>query len=147
MSYVKGFFFPTQLIFTLMNSYMKVIKVYFLIEEFTFRKHSNDNRYQEELADKLFNEVRILCWVFTHPDNHKIKVPHIRNTWGKKCNKLLFMSVAEDPEIPELVVLPVENGRGHLWFKTKHAMEYVYKNHINDAEWFMRADDDKLETI
>lgn len=53
------------------------------------------------------------------------------------------MSMQEDPEIPELVVLPVENGRHFLWKKTRLAMEYVYANHINDADWFMRADDDK----
>lgn len=109
----------------------------------THKVVNNDERYEQELADKLFNEVRILCWVFTHPDNHKKKVPHVKATWGKKCNKLLFMSIQNDTDIPEIVKIPVENGREHLWNKTKLTMEYVYKNHLDDADWFMRADDDK----
>lgn len=103
----------------------------------------NRQKYDQELADMLFNEIKILCWIFTHPDNHKTKLPHLKNTWGKKCNKLLFMSIKNDSSIPEIVVIPVENGRDHLWNKTKLTMEYVYKNHLNDADWFMRADDDK----
>ena len=103
----------------------------------------NSVSYENKLADHLFNEVRILCWVFTHPANHKTKVPHVRETWGKKCNKLLFMSIEADPEHADIIALPIPNGRSHLWNKTRLAMKYVYENHFNDAEWFMRADDDK----
>ena len=123
---------------------------------FKTRKHKEDyplkslnetkelsEKYEHELADQLFKEVKILCWVFTHPDNHKTKVPHVRNTWGRRCNKLLFMSVEEVEDQPDIIALPVENGRPHLWNKTQLAMKYVYENYINDYDWFMRADDDK----
>jgi hypothetical protein len=100
-------------------------------------------KYETDLADQLFDEVKILCWVFTHPENHKVKVPHVKRVWGTKCNKLLFVSTQTDPDIPEVIALPVENGRGHLWNKTKLTMKYVYDNYINDYDWFMRADDDK----
>jgi hypothetical protein len=103
----------------------------------------SDQLYEEELADKLFNEIRIVCWVFTHPNNHKTKVPEVRKTWGRKCNKLLFMSHEADPDQPDIIALPIEGGRKHLWNKTRLAMNYVYKNHLNDGEWFMRTDDDK----
>jgi hypothetical protein len=74
--------------------------------------HKNiKNLYETELADKLRKEVRILCWVFTHPDNHRKKVPHVRNTWGKRCDKLLFMSIQADPEFPDIVALPIDNGK------------------------------------
>jgi hypothetical protein len=99
--------------------------------------------YETEMADKLFSEVKILCWIFTHPDNLKTKVPHVMQTWGKKCNTLLFMSTEKDPNNPNVIALPVENGRAHLWNKTKLTMQYVYEHHINDHDWFIRADDDK----
>lgn len=38
--------------------------------------------------------------------------------------------------------LPVEEGREHLWFKVRSAFRYVHENHLNDAEYFMKADDD-----
>lgn len=119
---------------------------------------SNNRLYDESISEFLFNEVKILCWVFTHPDNHKTKAMTVKNTWGKRCNKLLFMSTEEDPEIGS-IALPVENGRDHLWNKTKNAIRYVsvsgfidfyfsitlkvHEHHLDDADWFMRADDDK----
>lgn len=108
-----------------------------------FKSKNSSELYDEEVAEKLINEVKILCWVFTHPANHKTKVPAVRGTWGRKCSKLLFMSIEKDPEHEDVISLPVANGREHLWNKTKLAMKYVEENYINSYDWFMRADDDK----
>jgi len=43
------------------------------------------------LADNLFNKVKVLCWVKTYPGN-KEQVKATINTWGKRCNKLIFIS-------------------------------------------------------
>lgn len=101
-------------------------------------EHNHDNT---TVADKLFKEVRILCWVMTNPANHQKKARHVKQTWGKRCNKLLFMSSQEDDEIHS-VALPVEEGRNNLWAKTKEAHKYIYEHHYNDADWFYKADDD-----
>lgn len=53
------------------------------------------------------------------------------------------MSITVDPDYPDIIALPVENGRPHLWNKTRLSMKYVHDNYINDYDWFMRADDDK----
>ena len=36
----------------------------------------------------------------------------------------------------------MEEGRKNLWNKTLNAFNYIYQNHFNDADWFMKADDD-----
>lgn len=100
------------------------------------------NLYNETLSKKLYNEVRILCWVLTNPKSHRTKAIYVKQTWGSRCNKLLFMSTETDMELGT-VALPVKEGRATLWDKTKSALQYIYKNHFNDAEWFLKADDDK----
>jgi glycoprotein-N-acetylgalactosamine 3-beta-galactosyltransferase len=50
---------------------------------------------QEVSARKLAEEVRIMCWVMTHPANHESKAFHVKATWGRHCNLLVFMSEKE----------------------------------------------------
>jgi len=85
--------------------------------------------------------VRVLCWVMTGPPNHYTKAIHVKNTWGKKCNKLIFFSSEEDEELGA-VALNISEGRQNLWGKTKKGFEHVYNNHRDDADWFLKADDD-----
>lgn len=47
------------------------------------------------IADQLYNDVKILCWIMTNPSNHQKKAKHVMKTWGSRCNKLLFMSSAK----------------------------------------------------
>ncbi|XP_042207567.1 glycoprotein-N-acetylgalactosamine 3-beta-galactosyltransferase 1-like isoform X3 [Homarus americanus] len=92
-------------------------------------------------AEILKDKVRVLCWVMTNPTNHQKKARHIKATWARRCNKLVFMSSEEDKELGA-VALEVGEGRDHLWEKTKAAFIYIYNNHFEDADWFMKADDD-----
>jgi hypothetical protein len=89
-----------------------------------FQVLSEDGLYDESLSEDLFHKVKILCWVFTHPDNHQNKSMHIKNLWGKRCNKLLFISTEED-WVLGTIKLPVPGGRGNLWNKTIKTYQYV----------------------
>ncbi|KAJ8923080.1 hypothetical protein NQ315_001632 [Exocentrus adspersus] len=93
------------------------------------------------LAEMLYKKVRVLCWVMTGPKNHQTKAKHVKATWGKRCNILVFMSSQYDQDLPA-IPLPVGEGRNNLWGKTKEAFKYVYKKYYNQADWFMKADDD-----
>jgi glycoprotein-N-acetylgalactosamine 3-beta-galactosyltransferase len=77
----------------------------------------------------------------TSPENHATKAKAIKETWSKRCNKVLFMSTKLDPEL-DTVALNVVEGRSFLWGKTKEAFKYIYQNYLDDYDWFYKADDD-----
>ena len=71
---------------------------------------------------------RIFCWISTHPPNHKTRATAVRDTWGRKCDKILFGSNENDPSLPAINVTEKSNYDG-LWAKTKAAFRILYEKH------------------
>ena len=93
------------------------------------------------LAYDLYKRVRVLCWIMTSPENLQKKAIHIKNTWAKRCNIALFVSDNLDTEFPTINIT-VKPGREYLTVKTMAAFHYIYQHYRDQADWFMKADDD-----
>lgn len=105
------------------------------------KMHTGNTYEDTEVAAKLYQKVKILCWIMTGPQNLQVRAKHIRDTWAQRCNKALFMSSEDNADFPA-VGLETEEGRNHLSQKTLKAFLYVHDHHLEDADWFMKADDD-----
>jgi glycoprotein-N-acetylgalactosamine 3-beta-galactosyltransferase len=77
----------------------------------------------------------------TCAQNLNLKAEHVKQTWAKRCNKLLFISDKNNDSFPAIGV-NTTLGRRHLTAKTMNAFDYIYQNHLDDADWFLKADDD-----
>lgn len=104
-------------------------------------EHPHHRGEDSRMADALYKKVRILCWVMTGPSNLEKKARHIKTTWSRHCNVVVFMSSVEDPDFPT-VGLGTKEGRDQLYWKTIRAFHYAYEHHGHEADWFLKADDD-----
>lgn len=115
-------------------------KIQQIIKPVQFRDEGHHHDDDTE-AKALGERVRVLCWIMTSPQNLDKKAQHVRNTWGKRCNILLFISSVKNDSFPT-VGLNISEGREHLTAKTMLAFRYVYEQYFDKADWFMKADDD-----
>lgn len=147
-SFVIGLSIGSAVILVPFFFYMKEQKeLNFKFHQKSFEKHrdfeeANQGIYDEMLSQSIYKEVKLLCMVMTFPKNHRTKAMTVKNTWGRRCNKLVFISSEED-QVLETVAIPLKESRKALWTKTKAGFMHLYGNFLNDYDFFMKADDDK----
>ncbi|XP_058475875.1 glycoprotein-N-acetylgalactosamine 3-beta-galactosyltransferase 1-like [Solea solea] len=107
--------------------------------------HHNCRDEKNNTPSAPLRSVRILCWIMTGPQNLKGKAKHVKATWTRHCDKVLFMSSVET-DFPT-VGLNVSEGRQNLYWKTIRAFQYVHRHHFDEADWFVKADDDTFIVI
>ena len=104
--------------------------------------HVNDVVEQSEAVQVRQQQSlpRILCWFLTDPNTLGL-AKHVQETWASHCDISLFMSSQRNDKFPT-IGLDVPAGWGQLATKSKAAWTYVYKHHLHDADFFVKADTD-----
>ncbi|XP_033762858.1 glycoprotein-N-acetylgalactosamine 3-beta-galactosyltransferase 1-like isoform X2 [Pecten maximus] len=108
-----------------------------LVNDSTFHK---DN---DKIAKDLWRKVRILCLIMTSENNLNTKAKYVKQTWAKRCNSAIFITSKTNTGFPT-VGLDIPEGREHLTAKTMKAFQYIFKSHFNEADWFIKIDDDSF---
>lgn len=86
---------------------------------------------------------RVFCWIMTSKRNHNNKAIILNETWPKRCDKYEFFTDDDNTTFPSVGVFRnLTDGHIHLWAKTKAALRYIYDKHLDEFEWFLKADDD-----
>lgn len=92
---------------------------------------------------------RILCTIFTYKKNFNLKAQYVDKTWGKRCDKTIFMSghVNETEKHLyshlDIIYLNVtDTNRLNLTTKTIQTLLYANKHLIDEFDWILKADDD-----
>ena len=69
------------------------------------------------------------------------KAEAIKDTWGKRCNRLLFIADENNDIFPTIGFKTIE-GKLNMVTRIFNAFDYVYEYYFDDADWFLRSDDD-----
>ncbi|XP_049778954.1 glycoprotein-N-acetylgalactosamine 3-beta-galactosyltransferase 1-like [Schistocerca cancellata] len=85
-------------------------------------------------AEYLNKEVSIICAVFMKKvQNAKA----LQDTWGKKCNRLIFFSTREFNDFPVVQFKPKNS-----WHFLCDCIRHIWKNYGNQMQWVLFVPDD-----
>ncbi|XP_060084504.1 glycoprotein-N-acetylgalactosamine 3-beta-galactosyltransferase 1-like [Ylistrum balloti] len=93
------------------------------------------------LADDLSKKVKVFCFIATTTSNLLTKAKAVNDTWGKRCDKILFVT-SSPSKLSMTISFNIEDSRSHLTGKTMSMIHYIYRYHLDEYQWFMKADDD-----
>ncbi|KAK7110719.1 glycoprotein-N-acetylgalactosamine 3-beta-galactosyltransferase 1-like [Littorina saxatilis] len=108
---------------------------------FLINDHHMHEGDDDSAARELAKKVKVMIWVMTSPSTLHDRAKAVRDTWGQRAEQLLFFSSAHNKTFPT-IGLNVSEGREHLTAKTMLGFRYLYDNHFDEADWFMKVDDD-----
>ncbi|XP_053302430.1 glycoprotein-N-acetylgalactosamine 3-beta-galactosyltransferase 1 isoform X1 [Pleuronectes platessa] len=119
-------------------------------EQVTYFERGVERNVRQEAERQQHHQTanhttRILCWIMTGPKNLESRTKYIKDTWANRCNKVLYISSVKT-DFPT-VGLNVSEGRENLYWKTIRAFQYIHQHHLEEADWFLKADDDTFVIV
>ena len=94
------------------------------------------------VADRLFEQVKVLCFILTTPSHLSGTVGIVNATWARRCNKVLYVLCPKTNQQDFLSTCKFSESKKHLVAKVHHSFMYAYGNLIHKYDWFLKADDD-----
>jgi hypothetical protein len=102
----------------------------------------------QSLKDEYVFKKGLLVGVLTQQEYLATRAKALYETWGREVDKLILF-VGEDcnisADLSHLPIVKLDGVPDHVYPPLKKAfavMKYMYSHHINEFNWFIRADDD-----
>lgn len=125
-------------------------------ERVHFTEHSDlalKTKELNEWGNTTYGPNRVLCAVPTTWNSSLYKIRRIQRTWGTLCD-IMVWCVSEEFELPpqsevglgDIVVVGTEHHASpkyrNIWDKVHRMWVKIADKYIDDAEWFLKVDDD-----
>lgn len=94
-----------------------------------------------------YRKIRILCYIGTSVKFFLLRDIHIRETWGRFCDKLIFAANTTDVRLGAIGFNVTHDGHDGTWEKIRPLMFYVHDNFIDEYDWFYKCDDDTFPIV
>nr|XP_002131640.1 chondroitin sulfate synthase 1-like [Ciona intestinalis] len=106
---------------------------------------SSDAPPSSKIEESTKVKTRLYVGVITAEKFLPTRSVAVNNTWGNQADKLEFFAANGTPEEYGVPVVSLEGVSDHEYPPQKKAfrmLQHICTHHINDFEWFVRADDD-----
>uniref|UniRef100_A0A0N5BGG9 N-acetylgalactosaminide beta-1,3-galactosyltransferase n=1 Tax=Strongyloides papillosus TaxID=174720 RepID=A0A0N5BGG9_STREA len=111
------------------------------LEEYDKFQKSYNNSVFESISQKLQKDIRIFCIILTSSKFKFSRCIPQKMTWLKRCNGYVFASSKSDPTLPSIKAFRKDKYK-FSFGKVKNALSWVWKNHKNEYDYVLKADDD-----
>lgn len=100
------------------------------------------------VADRLAKEIRILCLVETQIKQHDTNVVQIKESWGKRCNKLVFATDEIDSYTVGRAFRYINRvEKGNAWNHTRFALEFTHRRYADEFDWVILASQNSFVVV
>ena len=83
--------------------------------------------------------VKVLCFFPSHSLSINSKPVAARDTWGRRCDKLLVVADVKNDSFPAIKMGVPE--KKYLWSKVRDTFVHLHDNYLNKYDWFFKGDD------
>jgi glycoprotein-N-acetylgalactosamine 3-beta-galactosyltransferase len=96
---------------------------------------------------------RVLCAVLTHYGNLAAKAAAVNATWGKRCDKTIYVIGNNAEKKTQLestlnvVHLNIKEQYHNLTYKMLETFKYIDEHMLDEFDWFLKADDDTYVVV
>ncbi|CAJ0560485.1 unnamed protein product, partial [Mesorhabditis spiculigera] len=102
-------------------------------------------------AKTLPRTGNLFCWAMTSTKYHENRVIAVNQTWLPRCDHgQFFTNDVMDPRLNiaySTVFAGIPDYYTNLFFKTRYALHYIYREISGSFDWYLKADDDTYVVV